>query len=94
MRPRTLSLALLALLVAACGAPVTVRVPLRIRLGGPTAAPPPTVIVVLPKTAMSIVASPTAAASAVEPRQRGDRGDAASCAHDEPDVASFTIAHR
>ncbi len=69
MRPRALSLALLALLVAACGAPVTVRVPLRIRLGGPTApnAPTPTIVVVLPFTATPPATTAAVAAHAETP---------------------------
>ncbi len=66
MRARALLLALLVLLASACGAHITIRSPLRVRLGRPTAAPTPTLLVVLPFTSTPEVAAvaPTAAAPA------------------------------
>ena len=70
MRARALLLALLVLLASACGAHITIRSPLRVRLGRPTAAPTPTLLVVLPFTStpeVAAVAHTAAAPAAVAP---------------------------
>jgi hypothetical protein len=51
VRARALLLPLLALLVAACGAHITIRSPIRVRFGRPTATSTPAMVMVLPPTA-------------------------------------------
>lgn len=63
MRARVLSVVLLVFLASACGARITIRSPIRIRFGRPTAAPMPTLLVVLPFTPTPTPTATTSAAT-------------------------------